>query len=57
MTRNILVHLNVEASDTDTRSADEIASAIVSSFDQIGMDIDRTPLGSLTIVAPLAEEV
>jgi capsular polysaccharide biosynthesis protein len=57
MTRNILVHLNVEASDTDTRSADEIANALVSSFAQIGMDIYRTPLGNLTIVAPLAEEV
>jgi hypothetical protein len=57
MTRTILVHLNVEAPETDQRNADEIADALVSSFDQIGMDIDRAPLANLRIEAPLAEEV
>ena len=48
MPREILVHLNVEVPDSDSRSEDEIAGAIVAKLD--GLD-------GLVIVAPLAEEI
>ncbi len=53
MTRELLVHLNVEASDTDTRTADEIADWVLAAI-EVGSD-DDTP--TLVIVCPLAEEI
>lgn len=52
--REILVHLNVAAPVTDTRTADEIADAITGAL-EVGSDDDS--VRDLTIVAPLAEDI
>ena len=55
MPRTILVHLNVEVPDTDTRSANEIADAILDTLSDGGDGDER--LIDLVTVCPLAEEV
>lgn len=54
MPREILVHLNVEVPDSDTRDPRDIADAITGAL-EVGSDDDS--VRNLTIVAPLAEEV
>lgn len=54
MARTILIHLNVEAPDTDERTADQIADAILAAL-EVGSDDNS--VRELEIVAPLAEEV
>lgn len=53
-TREILVHLNVEVPANDSRSADEIADAILAAY-EVGSDNEI--VSDLTVVCPLAEEV
>jgi hypothetical protein len=52
--REVLVHLNVEVPATDTRSADEIANAVMGAL-EVGQDDDS--VRDLKIVCPLADEV
>jgi hypothetical protein len=47
-----LIHLNVES--TDTRTADEIADAILAALSVVS---DHPSLTELTIVCPLAETI
>lgn len=54
MSREVLVHLNVETGAGDTRSADEIANVILAALEVGG---DHESLAGLTIVCPMAEEV
>ena len=54
MPREILILLNVEAPDTDTRTEDEIADAILSA---INVCADDESVRELKVVVPLAEEV
>jgi hypothetical protein len=54
MPRTILVHLNVTPPEGDTRTANEIADAILAAV-EVGSDDDS--VRGLVIVAPLAEEV
>ncbi len=49
--REVLVHLNVEVPDGDTRTADELADTIVAALGYAATVRD------LTIVCPMAEEV
>lgn len=72
MTRTILIHLHVEASDADTRSEDEIADAVGEALEEArsvqhleaidviraGGEDDRTSgLMGLTFAVPLVEEL
>jgi hypothetical protein len=52
--REILVHLNVEGPDTDTRDADTVADAILSAY-RVGSDHESTE--GLEVVVAMAEEV
>lgn len=54
MPRTVLVHLNVEVPDTETRTADQIADAILSALVVGG---DDESVWELDIVCPLAEEL
>jgi hypothetical protein len=54
MPRTVLVHLNVEAPDSDTRTADQIADALMGAL-EVGADDDS--VRELSVTAPLAEEV
>jgi hypothetical protein len=54
MSRTILVHLNVEAPDSDTRSADAIADALLAAV-EVGADNEL--VSELEVVCPLAEEI
>ena len=52
--REILVHLNVEAPDSDTRTADEIAAAIMAAL-EVGSDDES--VSALIIVPAMSEEI
>jgi hypothetical protein len=52
--RTVLVHLNVEAPESDTRTADQIADALMGAL-EVGADDDS--VRELSVTAPLAEEI
>lgn len=52
--REVLVHLNVEVPDTDTRTADEVADALLGAF-EVGSDDDS--VRDLVVCCPLAEDI
>jgi hypothetical protein len=54
MTRTILVHLNIEVPDTDTREADEIGEALVAAV-HVGSDDDE--VRELIVRNVLSEEM
>lgn len=60
MTRTILIHLNVEASDEDTRTPEEIADAVGEAISFVQEQPDHDPdvhLYGLTFAVPLVEEL
>lgn len=61
MTRQILIHLHVEAPDSDTRDPNEIADAVGSALEFVQFEIvepeDTANLTGLTFAVPLAEEL
>ena len=54
MSRTILVHLNVDAPDSDERTPDQIADALLGAL-EVGSDDDS--IRDLKAVCPLAEEI
>lgn len=54
MPRTILIHLNVEAPDTDERTADEIVAAVMGAL-EVGSDDGS--VRDLEIVNALSEEI
>lgn len=59
MTRTILIHLHVEASDEDTRTPEEISDAIGEAIGFV-QEQDAEPqadLTGLTFAVPLVEEL
>src|SRR4051794_16198284 len=55
--REILVHFNVEVPTSDSRSADEIADAILGAVADARKVFDEDSVRGLKVVASLAEEV
>lgn len=54
MPRTVLVHLNVGVPDDDTRTAGEIAEALLGAL-EVGSDDDS--VRDLDVTAPLAEQI
>lgn len=54
MSRTILIHLNVEAHENDSRSAEEIAADVMGGIEVAS---EESPLSNLEIALALTEEL
>lgn len=57
MTREILIHLNIEVPESEHASAEELGREVLGAL-EVGADADETPcLRASTVTVALAEEI